>query len=136
MFHTFGSPLSLPLAHFLTANMPLSLPFLNFSVLSREGCTHRRELWADSDMLCSTPLLAPSLPLSKWMLRIVSRDYGDGVDTIVKGCNTSVKLSQKYQMLNSFVRNTSVRLSQKHYQMLNSFGKNTAAAVHIPFYNI
>ena len=32
-------------------------------------------------MFCS-----PRLPrLSKWMLRIVSRDYGDGVDTIVKG---------------------------------------------------
>ena len=47
-------------------------------------------------------MLHPSpSPLSKWMLRIVSRDYGDGVDTIVKGCNTSVKLFQKYRMLKS-----------------------------------
>ena len=46
-------------------------------------------------------LQPPRLPrLSKWMLRIVSRDYGHRVDTIVKGGPyTFESFSSNYQMI-------------------------------------
>ena len=72
-------------------------------------------------MFCS-----PRLPrLSKWMLRIVSRDYGDGVDTIVKGCNTNFLkriISDALETL--FGKNTSATLLLKGPTHLWDFLKN------------